>query len=118
GIIKEIDRVSQLAIVILNWNGQNWLQKFLPDVVKYSPGADIFVIDNASTDNSVSFLNESFPMVKVVQNEKNFGFAGGYNEGLKNISADIYCLLNSDVDRKSTRLNSSHVKISYAVFCL
>ena len=90
--------MSQLAIVILNWNGQNWLQKFLPDVVKYSPGADIFVIDNASTDNSVSFLNESFPMVKVVQNEKNFGFAGGYNEGLKNISADIYCLLNSDVE--------------------
>lgn len=90
--------MSHLAIVILNWNGENWLQKFLPDVVKNSAGADIWVIDNASTDNSVSLLQENFATVKVVKNVQNFGFAGGYNEGLKKITADIYCLLNSDVE--------------------
>ena len=90
--------MSTLAIVILNWNGKNWLEKFLPTVLQYSPEASVYVIDNASTDDSVSYLNSSFPEVKIIQNEKNFGFAGGYNEGLKKISEPIYCLLNSDVE--------------------
>ncbi|MBF8455817.1 glycosyltransferase family 2 protein [Kaistella sp. G5-32] len=87
-----------LAIVILNWNGKSWLEKFLPNVISNSVNTNIFVIDNASTDDSVSFLKENFPSVKIVQNEKNYGFAGGYNEGLKEIDSEIYCLLNSDVE--------------------
>ena len=90
--------MNTLAIIILNWNGKSWLEKFLPTVLKYSQNAEIFVIDNASTDNSVLFLNENFPEVKIVINEKNFGFAGGYNEGLKHVNAEFYCLLNSDVE--------------------
>lgn len=90
--------MSTLAIVILNWNGKNWLEKFLPTVLQYSPEASVYVIDNASTDDSVSYLNSTFSDVKIIQNEKNFGFAGGYNEGLKQISEPIYCLLNSDVE--------------------
>ncbi len=90
--------MSHLAIVILNWNGQKWLQKFLPSVVQHSAGADIFVIDNASSDLSVAFLKEYFPAVKLIQNSENYGFAGGYNEGLKKVKADIYCLLNSDIE--------------------
>ena len=66
-----------LAIVILNWNGKNWLEKFLPNVILHSGNTDIFVIDNASTDDSVSFLKKKFPAIKIVQNEKNYGFAGG-----------------------------------------
>ena len=89
---------SKLAIVILNWNGKNWLEKFLPSVVEFSDDADIFVIDNASTDNSVEFLKTDFPSVQIVINSTNFGFAGGYNEGLKQIDAEYYCLLNSDVE--------------------
>lgn len=88
----------KLAVAILNWNGKHWLEKFLPGVVAHSGNAEIFVIDNASTDGSVGFLQEHFPSVKIVVNKKNNGFTGGYNEGLKSIQADIYCLLNSDVE--------------------
>lgn len=89
---------KRVAVCILNWNGRNWLEKFLPSVLKYSAEAEIYVIDNASTDDSVEFLSLNFPTVKVVQNKANNGFAGGYNEGLKYIDAEIYCLLNSDVE--------------------
>jgi len=88
---------KNLAVVILNWNGKNWLQKFLPGVVRFSDDAEIYVIDNHSTDDSVEFLKQKFPSVKIIINDKNYGFAGGYNEGLKKINAEYYCLLNSDV---------------------
>lgn len=87
-----------ISIVILNWNGTAWLQKFLPNVCQNSQDTDIYVIDNASNDESVNFLKVNFPTVKIVQNIKNLGFAEGYNEGLKNIGGDVYCLLNSDVE--------------------
>ena len=87
-----------LAIAILNWNGKHWLEKFLPNVILYSQEATIYVIDNASTDDSVNFLEQNFPTIKIIKNKKNTGFAGGYNEGLKQISEEIYCLLNSDVE--------------------
>ncbi|KQR94536.1 glycosyl transferase family 2 [Chryseobacterium sp. Leaf180] len=89
---------EKLAIAILNWNGKNWLEKFLPNVLMKSQDHSVFVIDNASTDGSVAFLNEKFPSVKVILNDKNYGFAEGYNVGLKTIHAEIYCLLNSDVE--------------------
>lgn len=88
----------KVAIAILNWNGKNWLEKFLPNVIENSANAEIFVIDNASTDDSVSFLKERFPRVHIVINDKNYGFAGGYNQGLKSIDSEIFCLLNSDVE--------------------
>ena len=88
----------KVAIAILNWNGKNWLEKFLPNVISHSQNADIYVIDNASTDDSVDFIQSHFPEVKIVQNSSNSGFAGGYNEGLKKIDTEIYCLLNSDVE--------------------
>ena len=87
-----------VAIAILNWNGKHWLEKFLPNVILYSQEATIYVIDNASTDDSVNFLEQNFPTIKIIKNKKNTGFAGGYNEGLKQISEEIYCLLNSDVE--------------------
>ncbi len=88
----------RIAIVILNWNGEVLLERYLPSVIQYSSDADIFVIDNASTDASVDFLKKNHPAVKIIQNSENGGFSKGYNEGLKNIDADIYCLLNSDVE--------------------
>lgn len=90
--------MNKVAVVILNWSGKSWLEKFLPGVILHSQNAAIYVIDNASTDDSVEFLKRNFPSVQVIQNQKNYGFAGGYNEGLKSISAEIYCLLNSDVE--------------------
>ena len=90
--------MKRIAVVILNWNGKSWLEKFLPTVLKYSESAQIYVVDNASTDDSVLFLENNFPSVKVIQNAQNSGFAGGYNEGLKQVKEEIYCLLNSDVE--------------------
>ena len=88
----------KIAVVILNWNGTKLLEQFLPSVVEFSPEADIYVADNASTDDSVAFVKANFPTVKIVVNESNFGFAQGYNEALKHIDAEIYALVNSDIE--------------------
>ena len=74
------------------------LERFLPSVVQFSDGADIYVADNASTDGSVSFLEKHFPGIRIIQNESNDGFARGYNDALQHVNADIFCLLNSDVE--------------------
>ena len=88
----------KLAIVILNWNGQQLLEIFLPSVVRYSEKHDVYVIDNGSTDTSVAFLKAHYPSIKCVKLTHNMGYAGGYNAGLKLIDADVFCLLNSDVE--------------------
>lgn len=87
----------KVVIAILNYNGVSWLAKFLPDVIKHSPEGEVVIIDNASTDSSVDFLSTNFPSLRVITNEENCGFAGGYNEGLKQIQSDVYVLLNSDI---------------------
>ena len=88
----------KLAIVILNWNGKTLLQKFLPSVIEYSKEAEIYIADNASTDDSVEFVKTNFPSIKIIQNKENGGYAKGYNDALKRIDADVFCLLNSDVE--------------------
>lgn len=89
---------NRIAIVILNWNGKKLLEKFIPSVISYSDDASIYVADNASDDNSVDFLKDTFPEIKIIQNKENFGFAKGYNEALNYVEEDILCLLNSDVE--------------------
>lgn len=86
-----------VAVVILNWNGLDLLKKFLPEVVKYSEEANVYVADNASTDTSVSFVEANFPEVQIIQNKINGGYAKGYNDALAGLSEDIFILLNSDV---------------------
>jgi len=86
------------AVVILNWNGKQLLETFLPSVVENTSEATIFVADNASSDNSIQFLKTNYPEIKIIQNKINGGFAKGYNDALKHIDADIFVLLNSDVE--------------------
>lgn len=88
----------KLAVVILNWNGAQLLEQFLPKIIAYSAGADLYVADNASNDESLAILKLQFPEVKIIQNTENFGFAKGYNEALKSVDADIYALVNSDIE--------------------
>lgn len=88
----------RIAIVILNWNGEKLLERFLPAVTQYSEGADVYVADNASTDGSIDFLRTHYPKLKVIQNSSNGGFAKGYNDALQHVEADVFCLLNSDVE--------------------
>lgn len=88
----------KIAVIILNWNGSSLLEKFLPSVISYSQNATIYVADNASTDNSISFLQEHYPAIKIIQNKSNGGYAKGYNEALKHVDEDVFCLLNSDIE--------------------
>ncbi len=89
----------KIAVVILNWNGEKLLEKFLPSVVNYSKeDAEIYVADNHSTDDSIAFLQKKYPEVKIVQNKVNGGYAKGYNDALKQIKADVYALVNSDIE--------------------
>ena len=91
--------MAKVAIVILNWNGQKMLAKYLPNVIEYSrQDAEIWVADNSSSDGSMHLLETQFPQVKTIVLEQNFGFAEGYNRALKQIDAEYYVLLNSDVE--------------------
>ena len=91
--------MAKVAIVILNWNGQAMLAKFLPNVVEYSrQDAEVWVADNNSSDHSMHLLETQFPQVKTIVLEQNYGFAEGYNRALKQIEAEYYVLLNSDVE--------------------
>jgi len=87
-----------IAVVILNWNGKALLEQFLPSVVKHSNNANIYVADNASTDDSVDFVKSNYPTIKIIQNKENYGFAKGYNKALKHVNENIFCLLNNDVE--------------------
>lgn len=91
---------KKVAVVILNWNGAKLMEEFLPSVVDYSPAelAEVIVADNGSTDASVDMLKEKFPAVRIIQLDKNYGFAEGYNQALKQIDNEYTVLLNSDVE--------------------
>ena len=103
--MKNTDK--RIAVILLNFNGKNLLERFLPYLMKYTDKkiSNLYVIDNASNDDSVSFLKENYSSIKVIINKKNLGYAGGYNEGVKNIKADYYVFINTDVEVTSNWLN-------------
>ena len=89
----------KVAIVILNWNGRKYLEQFLPSVITTSySNCEIIIADNNSTDDSVSFLETNYPSLRVIHLSTNYGFAQGYNKALKQVQADYYMILNSDVE--------------------
>ena len=91
--------MTRLAIVILNWNGAAMLRQYLPGVLQHSRQvATVWVADNASTDDSVQLLRDSFPEVRLILFDKNWGFADGYNKALAQIDAEYFMLLNSDIE--------------------
>jgi GT2 family glycosyltransferase len=96
---------QEISIVILNWNGRKYLEKFLPNVIEHSPKAKIIVADNNSTDNSIEFLSQNFPQIEIIKNETNGGFAKGYNDALKHVHSKYYLLLNSDIEVTEGWLN-------------
>lgn len=97
---------SRVAVVILNWNGKAFLEKFLPGLIKYtSDDATLIIADNNSSDDSVSFVKENYPDIQLVINPENGGFAKGYNDALKYIDYEYYVLLNSDIEIKEKWIN-------------
>lgn len=90
---------STIAIVILNFNGRRYLEQFLPFVTANTcAGGEVIIADNASTDDSLVFLKENYPELRVIVLDRNYGFAGGYNMALQQVESDYYVLLNSDVE--------------------
>ena len=87
------------AVVILNWNGKGFLQKYLPVLLEYTPPeyGEVIVADNGSTDGSVEFLKKEYPDTRLIAFDKNYGFTGGYNRAFKEIDAEYYILINSDI---------------------
>jgi len=89
---------KKVAVLILNWNGCDLLERFLPTVCKFnSDFADVIVVDNASTDQSIAYLAENFPKIRRIEFDVNYGFAEGYNRALAKVKHEYVVLLNSDV---------------------
>ncbi len=95
------------AVVILNWNGRRFLEKFLPTLIKFTPNenTEIIIADNNSSDDSIEFLNKNYATLKQINFDKNYGFTGGYNKALKQIDAKYFVLLNSDIEVSENWLN-------------
>ncbi len=89
---------TKVAIIILNWNGRNYLERFLPALTSFSEAAEIVIADNFSSDDSIAFLKSNYPQLRRILLNENYGFAGGYNMALKEVDADVFVLLNSDVE--------------------
>jgi len=92
--------MKSVSIVILNWNGEKFLEQFLPALVQHSqlPGVEIVVADNNSSDDSVEFLARTYPDIRCIRLDENFGFSGGYNRALEQLDSACFLLLNSDIE--------------------
>ena len=90
--------MKDCAVIILNWNGRGFLERFLEGVVSKSPECDVVIADNGSSDGSQAYVRDNFPAVKLLEFDKNYGFAGGYNRAVSMVGNEYVCLLNSDVE--------------------
>lgn len=98
--------MKKIAIVILNWNGKELMERFLPLVIEHSADqAEVYVVDNHSSDESVKFVRENFPLVKLIEFDRNHGFSSGYNLALRQIEAEYYVLVNTDIEVTPDWLN-------------
>ena len=89
------------AVVILNWNTEGFLRDFLPGLICSAAkveGAEVIVADNASTDGSMELLRNSFPQVRTILFDRNYGFTGGYNKAFEQIDCEYFVLINSDIE--------------------
>ncbi len=89
---------KKIAVLILNWNGKDLLERFLPSICQFnSDNSEIIVVDNASSDTSVAFLKSKYPEITRIEFDKNYGFAEGYNKAIQQVNHPYIVLLNSDV---------------------
>ena len=87
----------KIGIVVINWNGLNLLKKYLKSIIDNSENSTVYVIDNNSSDESIFYLRQNFKEVEIISLEKNYGFAEGYNQGLKKVKEDYVCIINNDI---------------------
>ena len=97
--------MHKVAVVILNYNGKDFFERFLPSFLANSGESELIIADNASTDDSIAFLRSTFSQIKLIELSKNYGFAGGYNQALSEIEAEYYAIVNSDIEVTEGWLN-------------
>lgn len=97
----------RLSIILLNYGNSKWLEKCLHSfhnlehwTVNGPEDIEVIVVDNGSKPSPLAELSQKFPWIKTIQNEKNLGFAGGNNVGIKQATAPFVMLLNSDTEFK------------------
>lgn len=92
--------MAETAVIILNWNNQKFLEQFLPVLVNYTPSAlaDLIIADNGSSDGSIAWLHSHYPDIRIIQLDKNYGFAGGYNRAITHCDHQNLVILNSDIE--------------------
>ncbi len=96
----------KIAVVILNWNGRSLLEQFLPSIEKYSEKAEVVIADNNSDDDSIEFVKNNYPSFTIIKNSENGGYARGYNQALQHVDADVFALVNSDIEVTENWLDS------------
>tara|TARA_B100000575_G_scaffold250005_1_gene216689 strand:- start:279 stop:1304 length:1026 start_codon:yes stop_codon:yes gene_type:complete len=92
-----MEKMKKTTIAIINWNGIRWLKKTLPKIIEFSKEANVVLIDNNSSDKSISFTKKNFKKIKIIKHKSNYGFAKGYNKAIKEIKSKYILLLNNDV---------------------
>lgn len=101
----------KIGIVIINWNGLNLLRKYLKSIIDNSDNSTVYVIDNNSSDESVFYLRQNFKEVEIISLDKNYGFAEGYNKGLKKVKEEYVCIINNDILVTKNWLNPIREKL-------
>ena len=101
----------KIGIVVINWNGLNLLRKYLKSIIDNSDNSTVYVIDNNSSDESVSYIRENFKEVEIISLDKNYGFAEGYNKGLKKVKEEYVCIINNDILVTKNWLNPIREKL-------
>jgi len=88
---------KKVSIVVVNWNGKRFLKDCLNSLLAQTyANCEIFLVDNASTDDSVRYVQDHFPEVKVIALTANAGFTGGNAAGVQVATGEFLALVNND----------------------
>ena len=99
------ERLPKVSIIIVNTNELHHLQRCLPSIFKQRyPNYEVIVIDNASVDGSINYIEENFPTIRVIQNKVNLGYAGANNVGFQKADQKYIAVLNPDTEVDSNWL--------------
>ena len=90
--------MAQISIIIVAWNGKKYVEECLDSLQRYSnnPEVEVIVVDNASTDGTPEMVQNAYPFVTLIRNDKNLGFAKANNIGIRRSTGEFICLVNSD----------------------
>ena len=113
----------RISTIILNWNGKRWLKNCLASILRQDVNEpfEVLLVDNGSTDDSLQYVKDQFPKVKVIELGKNYGFAEGNNRGLKYAQGEYLIFVNTDTEAQhgwlKNLLRAAYQYPNYQIFC-